>query len=254
MVSPEGVVQIEATPLKDRLTARTVRDLFVQAAGQWPDEPAIVWLANGRADDPVVSWSFSELLAEIYRAANLFTELADGSDSRVSFLLPNLPQTHFVLWGGAIAGQVNPINPLLNPAQIAEIIRAAGSNVLVTAAPDLDAGACWERAQALLGLMPELRAILVVGDTTPAGALNFGVHCSRQPHDRLIRERAIAPDDISTCFHTGGTTGTPKIAQQTHWNQVAMTWMVGFMADVTSGDRFLTALPRSMSSALSSAV
>jgi fatty-acyl-CoA synthase len=243
VVSPEDVLRIEATPLRDRFTARTVRDLFVEAATQWPDAPALMWLANGRASDPVVSWSFAELLREIYRAANLFMELADRRDSRVSFLLPNLPQTHFVLWGGSIAGQVNPINPLLNPAQITEIMRAAGSEVLVTAAPDVDAGVCWERAQALLGLMPELRAILVVGDTTPPGSLNFGLHCSRQPHDRLIRERTISPDDISTCFHTGGTTGTPKIAQQTHWNQVAMTWMAGFMADCTPGDRFLTALP-----------
>jgi fatty-acyl-CoA synthase len=231
MVSPEDVLRIETTALKDRITARTVKDVFVQAASQWPDAPALMWLANGRASDPVVTWTFAELLREIYRAANLFTELADGRDSRVSFLLPNLPQTYFALWGGAIAGQVNPINPFLNPTQIAEIMRAAGSNV------------CWERAQALLGLMPELRAILVVGATTPAGSLNFGVHCSRQPHDRLLRERTIAPDDVSTCFHTGGTTGTPKIAQQTHWNQVAMTWMAGFMADCTPGDRFLTALP-----------
>ena len=243
IASPEDVLRVEATALKDRLTARTVRDLFVEAATQWPDAPALLWLANGRASDPVVSWNFTELLGAIYRAANLFMELADGRDSRVSFLLPNLPETYFVLWGGAIAGQVNPLNPLLEPAQIAEIMRAAGSTVLVTAAPDVDAGACWERARALHGLMPELRAILVVGETTPAGALNFGVHCSRQPHERLVRERAIAPDDISTCFHTGGTTGTPKIAQQTHWNQVAMSWMIGFMADCTPGDRFLTALP-----------
>ena len=243
VVSPEDVLRIEITPLKERVTARTVRDLFVEAATKWSDAPALMWLANGRASDRVMSWSFAELLAEIYRAANLFMELADEGNSRVSFLLPNLPQTYFVLWGGAIAGRVNPINTLLNPVQIAEIMRAAGSDVLVTAAPDMDAGACWERVRALLGLMPELRAILVVGDTTPAGTLNFGLHCSRQPHDRLIRERVIAPEDISTCFHTGGTTGTPKIAQQTHWNQVAMSWMAGFMADCTPGDRFLTALP-----------
>jgi len=243
LASPEDVSGIEAIALTDRLTARTVRDLFVEAASQWPHAPALMWLANGRASDPAVSWSFSQLLQEIYRAANLFTELAGERESRVSFLLPNLPQTQFVLWGGAIAGQVNPINPLLNAVQISQIMRAAGSDVLVTAGPDMDGGACWERAQALLKLMPELRAILAVGNTTPAGSLNFGLHCSRQPHDRLIRERVIAPGDISTCFHTGGTTGTPKIAQHTHWNQVAMSWVAGFIADLTPGDRFLTALP-----------
>jgi fatty-acyl-CoA synthase len=50
----------------------------------------------------------------------------------VTFLLPNIPQTHYVLWGAEAAGIVNPINPLLEAETIREICAAAGTRMLVT--------------------------------------------------------------------------------------------------------------------------
>jgi acyl-CoA synthetase (AMP-forming)/AMP-acid ligase II len=41
----------------------------------------------------------------------------------VAYVLPNCTETVVALLGGAIAGIVNPINPLLEPAQIAAILR-----------------------------------------------------------------------------------------------------------------------------------
>ena len=44
--------------------------------------------------------------------------------------------------------------------------------------------------------------------------------------------RVIAPDDLSSFFCTGGTTGAPKIAMRTHANEVANAWSVGqFLGD-----------------------
>ena len=48
-----------------------------------------------------------------------------------------------------------------------------------------------------------------------------------QPTDRLVSGRVIAPDDFSSFFCTGGTTGTPKIAMRRHANEVANAWSVG---------------------------
>lgn len=243
MKSINDILLLERTDLSERIAARTILDIFENAAEQWPDEPALIWLPSGTSADAPSTWTFCELLKQIRQTTNLLTTLAEERDSRISFLLPNLPEAHLALWGGAIAGQVTPINPLLSPMQIAEIMKAAGSDLLITAAPDIDGGACWARANELRTLMPELRHVLTVGEETPAGAKSFRKLVSNQPHDRLTRYRLIAPDDVSVCFHTGGTTGAPKIAQQTHWNQVAMTWMIGFMTDCVPGDRFLTALP-----------
>ena len=53
----------------------------------------------------------------------------------MAYVLPNLPETHFVIWGAEAAGIIFAINPLLDPAHIGEILKAANAKVLV----------CWRR-------------------------------------------------------------------------------------------------------------
>lgn len=43
----------------------------------------------------------------------------------VTYLLPNIPQAHYVLWGCEAAGIANPINPMLEPDTIRDICIAA---------------------------------------------------------------------------------------------------------------------------------
>ena len=50
----------------------------------------------------------------------------------VAYLLPNAIETVSTLLGGAVAGIVNPINPLLEVEQIASILRETDARVLVT--------------------------------------------------------------------------------------------------------------------------
>ena len=93
--------------------------------------------------------------------------------------------------------------------------------------------------------MPSLRTVLVVGE---AGALaedvlSFDVALARQPVDRLTSGRRIARDDIASCFHTGGTTGLPKVARHTHMNQLANAWAIGMMVGLTADDTLLCGLP-----------
>ncbi|HEY9269551.1 AMP-binding protein, partial [Achromobacter sp.] len=44
------------------------------------------------------------------------------------------------------------------------------------------------------------------------------------PADRLVSGRAIQAGDVAAYFHTGGTTGAPKLAVHTHANQVFSAW------------------------------
>ena len=94
--------------------------------------------------------------------ANLFTDLGVGPGDTVSYLLPNLPQTHITIWGGQAAGIVNAINPLLRPEQIAHLLDAAESRVLVTLGP-MPGSDIWERVEAVRGLYPKLETVLQVG-------------------------------------------------------------------------------------------
>lgn len=47
-------------------------------------------------------------------------------------VLPNCNEAVDVLLGGMTAGIARPINPLLEPAQIASILRETGASVVVT--------------------------------------------------------------------------------------------------------------------------
>jgi fatty-acyl-CoA synthase len=52
----------------------------------------------------------------------------------------------------------------------------------------------------------------------------FDVLRAAQPDDRLVSGRDIAPTDIAAYFHTGGTTGAPKLARHSHGAQVFTAW------------------------------
>jgi fatty-acyl-CoA synthase len=243
LASLADVEALETVALRERLAAANTYELIRTVAAEQPDQPAIVWLPHGRADDAPQVFSYRETFARITQTANLLHELGVRPGRPLSVLLPNLPETHFVLWGGSAAGQVNPVNPLLAPAQIAEIMTAAGSRVLVTTAPDLNAD-LWAKAKAVRQLLPQFGTLVVVGDgPIDEPAVRYGAELEFQPANRLVSGRVIAGEDVATYFHTGGTTGAPKLAQQTHWNQVCMAWITAHVLDCGPGDRFLVGLP-----------
>ena len=53
----------------------------------------------------------------------------------VAYVLPNCNETLVTLMGGAVAGIVNPINPLLEPEQIASILRETGPRLSSPSSP-----------------------------------------------------------------------------------------------------------------------
>jgi fatty-acyl-CoA synthase len=75
------------------------------------------------------------------------------------------------------------------------------------------------------------------------GVLDFDRELARQPADRLVSGRVIEPHEICSYFHTGGTTGSPKLAQHTHGGEVYMAWVLTELADLGVEDALLMGLP-----------
>jgi len=80
-------------------------------------------------------------------------------------------------------------------------------------------------------LVPTLRTVLRVtpfGETPPAdmpaGCTDFHALLAAKPDNHLVSGRRIAPTDIAAYFHTGGTTGAPKLARHSHGAQVFTAW------------------------------
>lgn len=102
------VEEIEKTPLEDRLSAFNTYDMIKQGVSINPDAPAISFMLNGEQYANPTQVVYRDLLAHVTRTANLFHDLGIGPRDVVSYLLPNLPQTHYILWGAEAAGIVNP--------------------------------------------------------------------------------------------------------------------------------------------------
>ena len=230
-------------PLEDRIPFESVYGLFAHSAARAPDDAALLWLPNGRANDDLQTIRYREMFANITRTANLLHDHGIRAGQAVSILLPNLPETYYAMWGASAAGIANPVNPLLTPQQIAEIMAAGGSRVLIAGGRDKEFDT-FEKAKAVRELYPALDTVIIVGEGDGTDSLiDFSQAIAQHPQDRLVSDRRFDRDDMSVYFHTGGTTGSPKLAQQTHWNQLFTAWSCAFMFDLSPSDRVLTGLP-----------
>ena len=125
------IAAIEKVPFQERVKENSTFELLEKGAGINPDALALRFLFSGEAYEQPTDITYRQLIGKIRQTANMFNDLGIGAHDVVTYLLPNIPQTHYVLWGAEAAGIANPINPLLEAANIKEICCAAGTKVLV---------------------------------------------------------------------------------------------------------------------------
>ena len=158
-VSLADIEQAEQTPIEKQLVADNTYDMIRHGTSLDPQAPALSFFMDGANYKKATTYTYAEFFGEVNRTANMLYDLGIGPNDVVSFLLPNLPQTHFVLWGGQAAGIVNPINPMLNAAVIQEICEHAKTKVLV-ALGSLPGSDIWEKVESIRDDLPDLKAIV----------------------------------------------------------------------------------------------
>ncbi|HBO6052685.1 acyl-CoA synthetase [Pseudomonas aeruginosa] len=236
---------IESVPLERHDLPPSTYAALQRCASANGDRPALSFFFDAKAFQNTHDWTYAELFADITRAANAFHGLGIGATDVVAFILPNLPETHFTIWGGEAAGIVLAINPLLEAAQIGELLRAANAKLVVTLAPTPGTD-LWPKLASQLDHLPCVQDIVWVSMSPYVGApqglalrwmaqrekrrqSGQRIHdlrslMRRQPGDRLLSGRYIRAEDHSSYFCTGGTTGLPKIAMRTHGSEVFNAW------------------------------
>jgi fatty-acyl-CoA synthase len=71
------------------------------------------------------------------------------------------------LWGAEATGIVNPVNPLLEASQIADILRAAHTKVLIALGP-VPGSDIWENVETIRPQVPSLTTVIqVLGEPSP---------------------------------------------------------------------------------------
>ncbi len=198
------------------------------------------------AKDETLTWR--GLQEKTAQTANMFRSLGVGEADVVAYLLPNATETILTYLGGQIAGIVNPINPLLEPEQIGAILRETGAKVLVTlrAFPKTDVA---QKAAEAVALAPNVKHVvevdllhyltglkrLIVPLIRPkvevkhsAKIVNFTKELAKHPTTLAFEDSA--GDRVAAYFHTGGTTGMPKVVQHKYSGIIYNAWL---------GDRLL---------------
>lgn len=238
--SIEDVQSVEQLgPWQTRLAATNTYDLLRLACQKHGDKTALQFLTSGQADAPTIRQTYAELMQSIHKAANVLHAVGVRADSPVAILLPNLLENHWVLWGAQAAGIASPINPMLEADYIARICQETRAQVLTVLAP-MPGSDIWSKAVKVVQAVPTIRQVLVVRPGNqgrldlPALAAELGrdgveVHdlhglLQEAVGDRLVSERLISPQDPCAYFHTGGTTGYPKVAVHTHQNEAFLAW------------------------------
>ncbi len=237
----EDVEAIAALPFEQRMPFHSSYQMFQYAAKTFGERTALSFLPSAAKGGAIIDFSYVELLQCITQVGNLFHKLGVGRQDVVSYLLPNLAQTHFTIWGAQAVGIVNAVNPLLESDIVASILGAAHTKILVCVGPGLG---IWEKVEAIVGSLDHLEAIVhvnlsAVESITENGQLgktsavhgreipiyDFDIAIALEDQQQLDTKTPAQSKDVAAYFHTGGTTGKPKIAQHTHANELANAWM-----------------------------
>ncbi|MFT4999650.1 MAG: fatty-acyl-CoA synthase [Planctomycetota bacterium] len=234
----------KAMTWEERQPATTIYKYVERAAKRFPDRNAMSFQITSGPKDKAETLTWTELLGKTTQAANMFRRLGVGENDVVAYLLPNANETGITLLGGAVAGIVNPINPLLEAEQIGAILRETNAKVLVTlkAFPKTDVA---QKAEEAIGHAPNVKTVLevdllryltppkswivpLIRPKVPVGhnakVLDFNKELAKHRADALDFPDAT-DDRVAAYFHTGGTTGMPKVAQHRYSGMIYNGWV-----------------------------
>jgi fatty-acyl-CoA synthase len=243
IASRADIEHIESLPYAEFMAHTSVFDALVDATSRHPDRKALTFVEAADCPQTTRHWTAREFIADVRRAANMFRSLSGDDEPRVAMLLPAIPQAYFTLWGAEAAGVACPINYLLDAEHVADLIRASGANILVALGPNPDLD-IWSRVPGLRAKCPGLRHVLAVGAAGGLeGAIDFDASLEARRGDSLDFVRDVGSQTLAALFHTGGTTGAPKLAQHTHGNQLHSAWSAAQMYAMDEHDVIINGFP-----------
>ena len=228
------------------LSNDTVYALLARTTQRWPTRDAAVFVEQG------LRWNWTQLLAQVERAAAGLWRLGVRKGDRVGIWSPNRCEWLVTQFATARIGAILVnINPAYRLSELDYALNKAGVSVLVTAAAF--------KSSNYLGMLqnlgvhaagagvrlPHLRRVVRMGDDATAGMLNWAQLLDVDS----AALSALPPADALDCMEainiqfTSGTTGTPKGATLTHHNVVNNARAVAQCMRLTEADSLCIPVP-----------
>jgi fatty-acyl-CoA synthase len=249
---PDELARIEQIPLAQRGLPVSTYEVISRAAKLWRDRPAMSFLPDAERWEQPSTWTFAEVAADVHRVAHVLSRLGVGRRDAVALVSVNCQQLAAALLAAEAVGIAAPINPALSAEHAEHLLKLAAARVVVAAGPELDP-ASWDLARALVSqtsatALLALRPVTPVGDAPPLEPLDGTTVAYLEdlaadaPADGLPADPP-GPSDLASYLHTGGTTGTPKLAARTHANEVSNAWMIAGSFPLDEQGVIFAALP-----------
>jgi fatty-acyl-CoA synthase len=219
------------------LGSATVYSLLRDAAIANAELTAVTFIEDGDTFS-AASLTYRQFISRLHQMAHLFQELGVGRADVISILSPNVMDATIAFFAAEAVGIVNPLNFLLRPEEVAAMMRAVESKVLVTLGPE--APELWSVVSRVRSDVPSLRHIVTIGAAS-SDAISLCAALDGRSDAPPSRDLLPRAEDTAAYFHTGGTTGLPKIAQHLHRNQafsaqsLANSWQLGNATRILNG-------------------
>lgn len=214
--------------------APTPYDILKQAARRRPLHPVIEFMSHPRDDAPSCV-SYSDLLAQTQRAMGALRRRGVTLGDGVAVMAPTTPEGIVALIAASSVGTAFPMNMLLSEEALSSQLKLARTKLAIAARspPVVDVHARVVRARP-----PGLAHVYAMAlDGEPS---DWAQALERAPrHTRFVG----APRRVAALFHTGGTTGAPKLAELSAFGMAASAWMGAAATGWTEEDRIVCGLP-----------
>lgn len=226
---------------------KTLHELLANIKNQFGDRTALRFHHEADPNGESEAISYNLLVEQVYRTANLFSAHNVTEEDTVAICLPNLPETLYCLFGAQLIGKSLSMNPFLESQAIIDLLNAANARILVIESPTNTARAA--QLNEIKRSVPSLQAIVLVGGSAceVTGVIDntvaYSAAIATQNGTSLNVKPQASDNTLAAIFHTGGTTGTPKLAQLTHGNEMYVAQTTRNMLGLNQDTVALCGLP-----------
>lgn len=235
------VEALEARGFEAVYPDRSPWDMLCRQARERPDAVAIHYLRDATVPARDERVTYADLASRIMGAARLFRRHGVVPGRSVALLTQHTVSGQVALWGAQVAGHACPINPMLKPDHIAGLIRATGSAAVVVTGVNGEID-YWSR------LVPALRAAGIDlpifacdADEASPGADGVFEDLIAGAGDAIVPEGDASA--LAAYYHTGGTTGAPKLVRHLRSNEAHVARSCALMHDHGPGTVMVNGFP-----------
>ncbi len=232
-------------PFEKRLEAKTVYSLLSRTAMKYSGRPAVSFQLESDPKSSAETLNWGQLQSKVTQAANGFKSLGASEENKVAYILPICTEAIISFLAGTTSGIVVPISPLLESKQIAGILKLAGVKIVVSikSLPKTDVA---QKVSEALEECPDVSHLIEVDlvrylnfpkswiaplirpkvkSKHSATIVSFDDLLAAQSGSSLTFKDDVK-DRTAAMFHTGGTTGVPKLAQHSFIGMLYQGWAI----------------------------